>query len=160
MKPFNIKEALEGKPFMTGNGHLQKLLAYVPDAWENTRVVCINADIPGSEVRTYCENGQRFLDGKDEKYDLFMAEGNIHKIGNAYEYADALTYRVLILVKIAGSYVTLIDVNSGRQFLSDIFVKVDGETIDQNQFEYICGDFKDKIRLIPSAEEYPIGNPQ
>ena len=67
-KPFNLQEALEGKPVVTRDGQLVKIGAYNPDATKTHRVV---GWIEGNASSWY-ENGSY---DNDEVHirDLFMA---------------------------------------------------------------------------------------
>ena|ERR1700686_121316 len=71
MKPFNLQDALAGKPVVTRDGKAVKQLAFFPEA-EKYSVIAYSA---GDEVDTYTKDG-RFLNYgavNDSSRDLFMA---------------------------------------------------------------------------------------
>jgi hypothetical protein len=68
MKPFNLQEALAGKPVVTRNGSAVKQFAYFPEGEDYT--VAALAD---SELHTYTSEGKYVDNGLEYGYDLFMA---------------------------------------------------------------------------------------
>ena len=68
MKPFNLEEALAGKPVQTRDGQLVKIGAYNPDATKTHRVV---GWIEGN-VSSWYENGS-YVNDEVHIRDLFMA---------------------------------------------------------------------------------------
>jgi hypothetical protein len=89
MRPFNLQEALAGKPVVTRDGKEVKQIAYFPDAKTYPVVAYSSKD----EVDTYTEDG-KFLTGTVEgSRDLFMVSTkktgfvNIYR-DNIFSYAN------------------------------------------------------------------------
>lgn len=55
MKPFNLQEAIAGKPIQTRDGCVLKFVAYVPEAREGYKVVILLGD---GYIGCWRENGQ------------------------------------------------------------------------------------------------------
>jgi hypothetical protein len=69
MKPFNLEEAQKGKPLVTRDGEEVKLVAYVPEAKTEMRIIILTES---GDIRVYYENGNYYSNNEDG-YDLFMA---------------------------------------------------------------------------------------
>ena len=65
MKPFNLQDAIDGKPIVTSDGRKVKFIAYEPDAFDQEQViVAINKEICLCKI-----NGTSLM----PKLDLMMA---------------------------------------------------------------------------------------
>jgi len=82
MKPFNLEEALAGKPVVTREGRkVLQLHCFKNISKENE---CISVIIEGyNSIRNLYENG-RYLETQDHPNDLFMAEEKIEFWHNVY----------------------------------------------------------------------------
>ena len=70
MKPFNLKEALEGKPVVTRDGTKITRVVHFPEATaENLRLIAVK---PDGKLYFLCDNG-RYLHKYETEDDLFMA---------------------------------------------------------------------------------------
>jgi hypothetical protein len=66
MKPFNLKEALAGKPVVTRDGRPVKIAGYNPDAEKDSALI--------GWVGEHCDNWNKFGKSEyDEDLNLFMA---------------------------------------------------------------------------------------
>ena len=72
MKPFNLKDALDGAPVVTRDGRKVKRVIHVPEFnKKNNRVISIYEDGDGYDL--VGEDGIYFADGSISGADLFMA---------------------------------------------------------------------------------------
>jgi hypothetical protein len=85
MRPFNLQEALAGKPVVTREGKPAIGLHVFPDA----RYQGIHAVVE-KEVVSFSENGQYWNNGTPNKYDLFMASEKKEGWVNVYRYVPRL----------------------------------------------------------------------
>lgn len=69
MKPFNLADALAGKPVMTRDGMKVIRLIELPEAKPKSRLVAVLED---GETATFNEGG-RYYSMRDSSLDLFMA---------------------------------------------------------------------------------------
>lgn len=67
-KPFNLQEALAGKPLVTRDGRPVKIAGYNPEAADNDMVVGWVDNL----VETWSSEG-KYIDSADVDFDLFMA---------------------------------------------------------------------------------------
>jgi hypothetical protein len=68
MKPFNLQEAIAGKPIQTRDGRVLKFVAHVPEAYEGSRVVVVNFK---GHIWSYPDTGQNYEEEGDN--DIVMA---------------------------------------------------------------------------------------
>jgi hypothetical protein len=68
MKPFNLQEAIAGKPIQTRDGRVLKFVAHVPEAGEGYEVVVMKGD---GYVGCWCEDG-RYLKEEETDSDIVM----------------------------------------------------------------------------------------
>lgn len=69
MKPFNLQDAINGKPVITRAGVSLTFGAYIPKA--NSHKLFMLS--PDGDVFQYCENGRYIGNGRESNMDLFMA---------------------------------------------------------------------------------------
>lgn len=70
MKPFNLKDALDGKPVVTRNGLKVIRIIHLPEAEESTQVLAV---LEGGLTKLYYTSGA-FFKSQIHNLDLFMAE--------------------------------------------------------------------------------------
>jgi hypothetical protein len=70
MKPFNLQEAIAGKPIQTRDGRVLKFVAHVPEASVGSKVVIMNFQ---GYIGAYPENGKSSLDEEEWDNDIVMA---------------------------------------------------------------------------------------
>lgn len=81
MKPFNLQEALAGKPVVIGDGRTVENICHLPKAgYPGHRV----AGVVGGELYTWQENGV----GRNGMSNLFMAPVKVTMWVNMYETGD------------------------------------------------------------------------
>lgn len=68
-KPFNLQEALAGKPVVTRDGRAVKIAGYNPEADEDFKIIGWISGIP----QCWSENGTYFDSCVNSNYELFMA---------------------------------------------------------------------------------------
>jgi hypothetical protein len=71
VKPFNLQQAIEGKPIVDQFGRPVQLIAHVPDAVESHRVAYLSH---GGYVQAVGENGCPFSSGQYWEPALYMAD--------------------------------------------------------------------------------------
>lgn len=69
MKPFNLEEALAGKPVMTREGRKVVRIFYAEEACENSKVICV---LETGLVVSHYKDGRYSADRKSDN-DLVMA---------------------------------------------------------------------------------------
>jgi len=94
MKPFNLQEALEGKPVVTRDGKPVKRLVYFPEANEYP-VVAYSGD---KEIDTYTAKGEYISGGSGRSKDLFMDVPT--KTGWVNIYRENLEYSGRLALKL------------------------------------------------------------
>lgn len=73
-KPFNLERALAGDPVVTRNGMKVLNIAYLPDAPDNSKIVCVIDSGHGyTNCITFYQSGSLWLTDKEHNMDLFMA---------------------------------------------------------------------------------------
>jgi hypothetical protein len=83
MKPFNLQDALAGKPVVTRDGKAVKQIAYFPEV----ETYAVMAYIEGSDVDTYTREGSYW--SSKGTHDLFMA--STKKTGWVNIYRENIT---------------------------------------------------------------------
>lgn len=68
-KPFNLQEALSGKPVVTRDGRAVKIAGYNPEAADKSLVVLGWAE---GNIVSWCEDGL-YIEDDENPVDLFMA---------------------------------------------------------------------------------------
>ena len=84
MKPFNLKEALAGKPVITRDGRPVKIAGYNPDAINSGEKLVGWVD---GNIFSWFDDGASFYD-KESSYDLFMASEKRTYWVNVYRCHD------------------------------------------------------------------------
>jgi hypothetical protein len=69
MKPFNLEQALAGKPVVTRDGRPVKIAGYNPDAFDGKKVI----GWVGKDAEMWQENGQYYGSVYACNFNLFMA---------------------------------------------------------------------------------------
>lgn len=87
MKPFNLQEALAGKPVVDGYGSPVTELHYFETVSSKQRLVAVVA----GEADSFSDNGQ-FLDDRASKNDLFMASEKKEGWVNIYDPGEEEDY--------------------------------------------------------------------
>jgi hypothetical protein len=81
MKPFNLQEAIAGKPIQTRDGRVLKFVAHVPEAREGYKVIIMKGD---GYIGCWREDG-KYLKDEEGDGDIVMATvvktywGNVYK---------------------------------------------------------------------------------
>lgn len=87
MRPFNLEEALAGKPVVTRDGRAATEIHYFKTLESNSRVVAV---VDGS-MWSYRETGRLCTgDVVESNLDLFMATQKVTKWGNVYKAFNGL----------------------------------------------------------------------
>lgn len=69
IKPFNLKEAIEGKPLVNRQGKPVKFIAYVPEAVDCYRLIVLDCN---NQIVCYYDDGS-YIGTKEHFMDVFMA---------------------------------------------------------------------------------------
>jgi hypothetical protein len=88
MKPFNLTEALAGKPVVTRRGRNVSEIRHLPTGKQYQVAAVVDGDL-----NTYTTTGQYIAKGSAHDDDLFM--GSTMREGWAYIYGDATEMRIL-----------------------------------------------------------------
>lgn len=86
MKPFNLQEALAGKPVVTRDGRKISRVVHFPEASPGWRVVVL----AGTGVFGTTESGSYCVDVESNSHDLFMASEKKEGWVNVYPAAGRL----------------------------------------------------------------------
>ena len=93
MKPFNLKEALAGKPVVMRNGKKVDTIYYLKEKQGQQVAVFIEDD----KIETWHnENGSFFYDNNISEYDLFMYEEPVKLFLNIYKSNTGRYYSGMI----------------------------------------------------------------
>jgi hypothetical protein len=97
MRPFNLEEALAGKPVVMRNGDRVKAVYFIKEL-ENQKVLAV-IDFDGDQgYDFYSENGKFLIGENESEYDLFMYEEpktyytNIYLADNSKLYAGTFLF--------------------------------------------------------------------
>ena len=74
MRPFNLQEALAGKPVVMRNGDRVKAIYYIKEFIKRPVLAIPDYEDEGTDSQFVSENGSFNNDGKEYDWDLFMYE--------------------------------------------------------------------------------------
>lgn len=88
MRPFNLEEAIQGKPLVTRDGRKILDFHYFKDVKELYPIIAV---VDGeSSIRSYTEIGRCFRSETESKTDLLMYEEPKTYYANVYRYSDEM----------------------------------------------------------------------
>lgn len=83
MKPFNLKEALAGKPVVTRAGDKIVRIVHLSESSSADHKIVAVTNLGVS--RFYCENGYYYVSSARSEHDMFMESKKVTKWANIYE---------------------------------------------------------------------------
>jgi hypothetical protein len=98
MRPFNLEEALAGKPVVMRNGDRVKAIYFIKEFVKRPVLAIPDYEDEGTDSQFVSENGSFNNDGKEYDWDLFMHEepwvyyANVYKSNNGVVFVGSTLF--------------------------------------------------------------------